>query len=108
MYVSPFASCPPNILSPAFCVQPTRWGFEALLTNEFRTLNGTCASLVPQGSGYENVAIGNQVCTTLGSIPGQSFVDGNAFVRLSYGYSRSNLWRVRYSDVPCRRWLIHN
>ena len=32
------------------------------------------------------------MCTTVGSIPGQDNVDGNRFVQLSYGYSRSKLW----------------
>jgi ATP-binding cassette subfamily G (WHITE) protein 2 (SNQ2) len=71
-----------------------RYGFEALLTNEFHTLNGTCSSLVPQGAGYEHIGIENQVCTVLGSQQGQATVDGNAFVQLSYGFFYSNLWRV--------------
>jgi ATP-binding cassette, subfamily G (WHITE), member 2, SNQ2 len=74
--------------------QPIRYGFEAILTNEFRTLNGTCSTLVPRGAGYENVTIDNQVCTAVGSQAGESTVDGNTFVQLSYGYSFSNLWRV--------------
>ncbi|KAI0318674.1 ABC-2 type transporter-domain-containing protein [Amylostereum chailletii] len=74
-------------------INPLRYGFEGLITNEFRTLNGTCASLAPSGPGYEGVSIANQVCTTVGSKPGQSTVDGNAFVFLSYGYSYSNTWK---------------
>lgn len=79
--------------------QPLRYGFEAILTNEFHTLNGTCSSLVPQGAGYENVSLANQVCTTVGSIPGQDFVDGNTFVELSYAYSYSHLWRVSLDNL---------
>jgi ATP-binding cassette, subfamily G (WHITE), member 2, SNQ2 len=63
-----------------------------VLVNEFHTLDGTCASLVPQGPGYENIGLANQVCTSVGSQPGQSTVNGNTFVELSYGYSYSNLW----------------
>lgn len=74
--------------------QPVRYAFEAIITNEFHTLDGKCSSLVPQGPGYEGVALANQVCTTVGSQPGQSTVNGNRFVELSYGYSYSNLWRV--------------
>ncbi|EJD01720.1 uncharacterized protein FOMMEDRAFT_111764 [Fomitiporia mediterranea MF3/22] len=73
-------------------INPLRYGFEAILTNEFSTLDGTCASLVPSGAGYENVNLVNQVCTTVGSIPGQATVDGNRFAQISYGYSRSKLW----------------
>ncbi|KAF8231520.1 hypothetical protein L208DRAFT_1398717 [Tricholoma matsutake] len=56
-------------------INPIRYGFEVLLTNEFRTLRGVCSSLVPQGPGYEAVQLANQVCTTVGSLPGQSFVE---------------------------------
>ncbi|KAG0700795.1 ABC-2 type transporter-domain-containing protein [Suillus ampliporus] len=74
-------------------LNPLRYGFEAVLTNEFHTLNGTCTTLVPQGPGYENISLANQVCTTVGSLPGMTTVDGNTFVNLSYGYSYSDLWK---------------
>lgn len=69
--------------------------FEALITNEFRTLKGTCVTLVPQGPGYENVSLSNQVCTAVGSLPGEPFVDGARFTELSYGFSYSHTWMVR-------------
>jgi len=62
--------------------------------NEFHTLNGTCSTLIPQGPGYENVSLANQVCTTVGSLPGMTTVDGNRFANLSYGYLYSDLWKV--------------
>ncbi|EJD42304.1 pleiotropic drug resistance ABC transporter [Auricularia subglabra TFB-10046 SS5] len=73
-------------------LNPLRYGFEVLITNEFRTLNGACANLVPQGAGYEGISIENQVCPTVGAVNGQPTVDGNRFVNLSYGYSWSNAW----------------
>ncbi|KAH8118882.1 ABC-2 type transporter-domain-containing protein [Phellopilus nigrolimitatus] len=73
-------------------INPLRYGFEAILVNEFHTLDGTCATLVPQGPGYENISLANQVCTSVGSVAGQSTVNGNTFVELSYGYSYSHLW----------------
>ncbi|KAJ7852075.1 hypothetical protein B0H14DRAFT_3085739 [Mycena olivaceomarginata] len=63
-------------------INPLRYGFEAVVANEFHTLKGSCASLVPQGPGYENVSLTNQVCATVGSVHGQNFVDGNSFMRL--------------------------
>lgn len=69
--------------------------FEAILTNEFRTIKGACSSLVPQGPGYENVTLANQVCAVVGAVPSQPFVDGNKFVLLSYGFKFSNAWMVR-------------
>lgn len=63
-----------------------------MLTNEFRTLQGKCANLVPQGSGYENVSLANQVCATVGALTGEAYVDGNRYVELSYGFSWKNTW----------------
>lgn len=74
--------------------QPLRYGFEAIIVNEFHTINGQCSNLVPSGPGYSNVTLANQVCSTIGSVDGSSTVDGNVFVQLSYGYSFSHLWRV--------------
>ncbi|KAG5650927.1 hypothetical protein H0H81_010502 [Sphagnurus paluster] len=73
-------------------INPIRYGFEAILTNEFHTLNGKCSTLIPQGPGYEGITIKNQVCTTVGSLPGDDAVNGDRFTLLSYGYSYSNLW----------------
>lgn len=74
--------------------------FESILTNEFHTLKGTCSTLVPSGVGYENVSLQNQVCTTLGSVAGQSIVDGATYAELSYGYTYSHTWRVCVYAVP--------
>ncbi|KAI9464144.1 ABC-2 type transporter-domain-containing protein [Lactarius psammicola] len=74
-------------------INPVRYGFEGLVSSEFHTLNGTCSNLVPSGTGYENVSLTNQVCGTVGSIPGQSTVDGNRFIALSFDYSYSHIWR---------------
>ncbi|KAJ7113209.1 ABC-2 type transporter-domain-containing protein [Mycena epipterygia] len=74
-------------------INPLRYGFEGVVANEFHTLKGSCASLVPQGPGYENVSLANQVCATVGSVAGQDFVDGNRFIALNYEYSYSNEWR---------------
>ncbi|KAF8329221.1 pleiotropic drug resistance ABC transporter [Amanita rubescens] len=73
-------------------INPIRYSFEAILTNEFRTLQGTCSALVPQGPGYENVTLANQVCTAVGAIPGQPFVDGSNFLLLSYDFKFSHTW----------------
>ncbi|KDR70391.1 hypothetical protein GALMADRAFT_254847 [Galerina marginata CBS 339.88] len=73
-------------------INPLKYGFEAIMTNEFHTLNGACSNLVPQGPGYENVTLVNQVCATVGALPAQAFVDGNRFTELSYGFKHSNLW----------------
>ncbi|KAI4517501.1 ABC-2 type transporter-domain-containing protein [Schizophyllum commune] len=74
-------------------INPLRYAYEAVVTNEFRTLDAQCSVLVPQGPGYENISIDNQVCTTVGSIPGQTQVNGARYLDLSYGYTYANTWR---------------
>jgi ATP-binding cassette, subfamily G (WHITE), member 2, SNQ2 len=64
------------------------------MTNEFRTLNGRCDSLVPSGPGYENASLANQVCAVVGGQPGEDFVNGARFLELSYGFSFKNTWMV--------------
>ncbi|KAG2073832.1 hypothetical protein BDR04DRAFT_1178890 [Suillus decipiens] len=91
-YTIPRASIP-GALRWISWLNPLRYGFEAILTNEFYTLNATCTSLVPQGPGYENITLANQVCTTVGSVPDMITVDGSKFVSLSFGYEHSYLWR---------------
>lgn len=76
-------------------INPLRYGFEAVLTNEFRTLDGRCSALVPNGAGYEGVSLENQVCAVVGAVPGQDFVNGARFAELSYGFKFSNTWMVR-------------
>ena len=39
------------------------------------------------------MSIQNQACPVVGAIPGQSYVDGNRYVSLSFEYSWSHTWR---------------
>ncbi|KAG2131009.1 ABC-2 type transporter-domain-containing protein [Suillus clintonianus] len=83
----------PGALRWIMYINPVRYGFEALLMNEFHTLSGTCSTLVPSGPAYPNISLTNQVCAVVGAQPGQNFVNGNLFAELSYTYYYSNLWR---------------
>ncbi|KZT65216.1 hypothetical protein DAEQUDRAFT_716908 [Daedalea quercina L-15889] len=74
-------------------LNPLKYGFEALVVNEFHGLNAECASIVPSGAGYENVTIANQVCTTVGSVSGQATVNGMSYVAGSFEYAYKHLWR---------------
>ncbi|KAI9428628.1 pleiotropic drug resistance ABC transporter [Lactarius indigo] len=62
-------------------INPIRYGFEGLMSNEFHTLNGTCSNLVP--SGLRDCRL----------YPGQGTLDGNRFIALSYDYSYTHIWR---------------
>ena len=70
------------------------------MINELRTLDFECANLVPQGPGYENITLENQVCTVVGAIPGQTTVNGLRYIKLSFNYEQSHMWRVRNRFVP--------
>lgn len=70
------------------------------MVNEFHTLSADCAIFVPSGPGYTGqVSLENQVCTIVGSVPGAATVDGNTYMQLSYEYSFSHLWRVRFISL---------
>lgn len=73
--------------------------------NEFHTIDAVCSTLVPQGPGYENVSLANQVCTTVGSQPGQLLVDGNIYIALTFDVWYSQLWRVGGHSI-LREWLM--
>ncbi|KAF9225036.1 hypothetical protein BS17DRAFT_731853 [Gyrodon lividus] len=74
-------------------INPVRYSFEALLVNEFHTINGFCGTFVPNGPAYDAFPETNRACTTVGSQPGEIFVNGDQFVGLSFGYSITHLWR---------------
>lgn len=73
--------------------QPVPFGFEALLTNEFRTLNVPCVGLVPSGAAYAGITAANQVCSTSGGIAGTNLVSGSQYLLEQYGYKWSHTWR---------------
>ncbi|KAG1748265.1 ABC-2 type transporter-domain-containing protein [Suillus paluster] len=83
----------PTCLRWIMWLNPLWWGFGALIVNEFHTLDGVCSTLVPQGPGYYNVSLENQVCITVGSQPGQLLVDGNIYVGFTYDFWYGHLWR---------------
>lgn len=67
-------------------------GFEAAMINEFHDTEHACAQIVPSGGDY-STAGGNFACTTPGSVAGQTFVSGDAYLKAALDYSHSHLWR---------------
>lgn len=76
----------------SYC-NPIAFGFEILITNEFRKLNVACAQVVPAGPGFENVATANQVCLVPGGGPGQLTISGSDYAAANFGYYFSNSGR---------------
>ncbi|KAF8905939.1 pleiotropic drug resistance ABC transporter [Gymnopilus junonius] len=74
-------------------LNPFFYAFEGMMVNEFHTLDGMCSSLVPSGPGYQGITLNNQVCTVVGSQPGQERVNGLNYIGLSYQYYYKHLWR---------------
>ncbi|KIW21365.1 hypothetical protein PV08_01945 [Exophiala spinifera] len=71
-------------------INPVAYAYEALIVNEVHGREFPCAStsLVPpygQGANFQ--------CAVAGSVPGQINVSGDAWVKSSYGYSYSHIWR---------------
>ncbi|OAL42986.1 ABC-2 type transporter [Pyrenochaeta sp. DS3sAY3a] len=74
-------------------INPVHYGFESILLSEFIGRRFQCMSYVPNGPGYESIGEDNVVCTTAGSVPGEPFVEGSAYIETSYGYQNSHKWR---------------
>ncbi|TFA98420.1 Brefeldin A resistance protein [Trichoderma ghanense] len=87
---------PPSEMHPWFSwLRWINWifyGFECLMSNEFTGLQLNCVSpyLVPQGPGTSPQF---QSCTLAGSRPGQTSVDGAAYIQAAFQYTRAHLWR---------------
>ncbi|EGW32053.1 multidrug resistance protein [Spathaspora passalidarum NRRL Y-27907] len=74
-------------------INPVSYAFESLMVNEFHDREFTCATFVPTGPGFENVADANRVCSTVGAVPGNNIVNGSNYLRLAYAYDNAHKWR---------------
>jgi ABC-type multidrug transport system permease subunit len=88
---------PPAYMVPWFgwirYVNPIYYAFEALMVNEFWDRTFACASFVPQGSEYDGVSPLSRTCAVVGSRAGVGFVSGEDYLRLSFGFEKTHLWR---------------
>ncbi|RFU31901.1 hypothetical protein B7463_g4413, partial [Scytalidium lignicola] len=74
-------------------LDPVAYGFESLMINEFHNRSFDCSVFVPSGPGFENVGSTNHVCSTVGSQPGLSVVNGDDYIVSSFQYSHAHKWR---------------
>ncbi|KAF1938793.1 ABC transporter CDR4 [Clathrospora elynae] len=74
-------------------INPVSYGFEALMVNEFHNRNFDCNQFVPAGSGYEDATGAQHACQAIGSVSGQSFVNGDAYINSAFNYYAKNKWR---------------
>ncbi|SSD61664.1 related to ATP-binding cassette transporter CGR1 [Saccharomycodes ludwigii] len=76
-----------------YWINPIQYIFESLMINEFHGREFPCAEFIPSGSGYSDVSLANQVCSSVGAVAGESYVSGDRFLELAYGYLHKHKWR---------------
>ncbi|KAL4938956.1 hypothetical protein BDV06DRAFT_231366 [Aspergillus oleicola] len=74
-------------------VNPINFGFESLMVNEYHSREFRCVNYVPSGPSFLDIGPDNQVCSTVGSVPGQPFVLGDNYIESLYHYTTSHKWR---------------
>lgn len=72
---------------------PIAYANESLMINEFRNHKFPCSTFVPSGPTYSDNNLDGKVCSAIGSVAGQSWVDGNRYLELKYGYAIDHMWR---------------
>lgn len=63
------------------------------MVNEFSGRQFPCSTYLPSGPGYENLGSNLSICIGKGAVTGQNFIDGDTYLRESFGYYSSHLWR---------------
>ncbi|EJS41517.1 pdr10p [Saccharomyces arboricola H-6] len=74
-------------------INPLSFLFESLMINEFHGRDFTCAQFIPSGPNYVNATGDEVICSSLGAVPGNDYVSGDAFIRTNYGFEHKNKWR---------------
>ncbi|CAK7240022.1 MAG: hypothetical protein STHCBS139747_001457 [Sporothrix thermara] len=71
-------------------INPIYYAFEGLVANEFHGRQFVCSVIIPA---YSPPIGDSWICNVVGSVAGQDYVDGDAYIANSYGYYYSHLWR---------------
>ncbi|KAF2258149.1 putative multidrug resistance ABC transporter [Lojkania enalia] len=74
-------------------IDPVGYGFESLMINEFHNRQFRCGLYIPSGPNYDNVPENARVCSAVGAVPGQPYIDGDVYIDSAYGYVHSHKWR---------------
>ncbi|KAI4927756.1 hypothetical protein J4E85_006268 [Alternaria conjuncta] len=73
-------------------INPIFYAFEILLANEFHGVDFPCDAFIPSGPGYAQTG-DSFICNTQGAVAGQTFINGDSYIEVSYSYSWSHVWR---------------
>ncbi|KAG8532824.1 uncharacterized protein KY384_002702 [Bacidia gigantensis] len=71
-------------------IDPVAYAFESLMINEFQGEKYKCVGFVPA---YPGLQPDQHVCNTIGSIPGQDYVDGTRYINEAFSYYDKHKWR---------------
>lgn len=74
-------------------VNPIGYGFESLMINEFRNRLFECSGFIPRGGPYDDVGPTNRICSVVGSVLGESEVQGTDYIVKSFDYLPKHMWR---------------
>ncbi|KAH7400176.1 ABC-2 type transporter-domain-containing protein [Cadophora sp. MPI-SDFR-AT-0126] len=74
-------------------IDPISYAFESLMINEFHGREFECGAFVPAGPRYDAVGTLNHVCGVVGAVSGSTLVSGTEYIRLTFNYEPSHLWR---------------
>lgn len=74
-------------------INPLAFLYESLMVNEFHNRDFPCAEFIPNGLNYANATGKEVICSTLGAVPGNSYVNGDDFIQTSFGYQHKHKWR---------------
>ncbi|KAH8703208.1 putative ABC transporter [Talaromyces proteolyticus] len=69
-------------------IDPVAYAFESIMINEFSGRHFPCTTLTPPYGSLEH-----GFCNAVGSVPGQSYVDGDVYLASAYNYEASHRWR---------------
>ncbi|KAJ5229183.1 hypothetical protein N7489_009891 [Penicillium chrysogenum] len=71
-------------------VNPIFYAFESIVANEFHGRHFECVDYIPSLSFQEGLSF---TCSYVGSVPGERYVSGDAYIAGSYDYSYDHVWR---------------
>ncbi|EUC35187.1 hypothetical protein COCCADRAFT_3579 [Bipolaris zeicola 26-R-13] len=80
-------------------INPVSYGFESLMVNEFHDRRFECTNYIPTSTGaagvsaYEGISGAQRACQAIGSVAGQSYVEGDAYINSAFDYYVKNKWR---------------
>jgi ATP-binding cassette, subfamily G (WHITE), member 2, PDR len=74
-------------------INPVFYGLESIFLNEFIGRRFECDQIIPSGPDYNSVSLMEKACSVVGAVPGEADVDGEAYLRLSFGFVNEHRWR---------------